>query len=364
MSADPLDDALRSAGASFDDVRGVRVAADFGDVRAEYGAALEGAALYDARERGLIELTGGDRAAWLHNLVTNAVKTLRPGEGNYAFATDVKGRILFDFNVLVLDDRIWLDVDRRLIEKAMTHADRYLIMEDAKLTDRGDAFARIALLGPRAAQVVAQLGAPHAPAMASLGSTMVTLLDKPRRLVRNDFAGTFGVELYVEAENAAACWRHLLELGQPAGLRPIGRTAVHVLRVEAGIPVCGEDIDDTVLPAETRQIERAVSYVKGCYLGQEVVERMRSHGALARTLVGLRFEGDPTIQPGAALQVDGTSAGRLTSVCRSFALSAVVGLGYLKTAHAQAGTRVFTESEPPAEAEVVCLPFRVATDRT
>jgi folate-binding protein YgfZ len=358
MASHPLDDALQSAGAAFDDVRGLRVATDFGDIRAEYDAALTGAALYDARERGLIELTGKDRAPWLHNLVTSAVKTLQPNEGNYAFATDVKGRILFDLNVLVLDDRIWLDVDRRLIEKAMTHMDRYLIMEDAKLSDRSDAFARIALLGPKAPDIVAQLGASHAPSMASLGSTTVTLLDKPRRLVRHDFAGVFGAELYIEAEDAPACWKQLLQFGQSVGLRPVGRTAVHVLRVEAGIPAYGEDIDDTVLPAETQQIERAISYVKGCYLGQEVVERMRSHGALARKLVGLRFDGDPNVQSGAKLLINGTDAGRITSVCRSYAVDATIGLGYLKTAHGNPGTRVNVAAEPPTEAEIVALPFR------
>src|SRR5580765_4876425 len=100
---------------------------DYGNVLAEYDAIRSGAALYDAGLRGLIQVTGKDRAAWLHNLVTNTVKTLQPGQGAYAFALNVKGRILFDANILALADALWLDIDRRYVPKAFAHLDKYII---------------------------------------------------------------------------------------------------------------------------------------------------------------------------------------------------------------------------------------------
>lgn len=358
MSIHPLDETLQAAGARFADVRDVRVAADFGDVRAEYTAAATGAAIHDRREQGLIEITGNDRAAWLSNLVTNAVKTLGPGEGNYAFAPSVKGRIQFDLNMLVMADAIWVDLDRRMVEKAMAHFDRYLITEDVRLKDRSADFVRIALLGPQAAEITDALGATHAPAMAALGSTRATLAQKSRPLVRHDFAGVFGVELFVDAADAAACWTRLMEIGRAVNLTPVGRSAVEILRIEAGIPVFGQDIDDTTLPAETQQIERAINYQKGCYLGQEVVERMRAYKSIARKLVGLRLDGDTVPVAPLPLKRQDTEAGRITSACKSIALDAVIALGYVRTAHTAPETELTVDIEPPIRAAVAPLPFR------
>lgn len=364
MAQYALDERLNEAGGRFSEVTGLRVASDFGDPVAEYEAALMGAGLYDARQRGLIQLTGRDRAAWLNNLVTNVIKTLVPGEGNYAFATSGKGRILFDLNMLVLADAIWLDLDRRAVPAALAHFEKYHITEDVELRDRSDEFVRLALVGPKGAEIAEALGAVQAPAMAALGSTSVPLVQKQRLLVRHDFAGVFGVELYVEAADALACWDRLLQIGAPVDLKPVGRTAIETLRIEAGIPVYGQDIDDEVLPAETQQIERAISYVKGCYLGQEVVERMRARGSLARKLVGLRLTDKGTVKPGDPIRIGDTPAGRITSTCESPALGAVIALGYLRSPSAVPGTQVRIDSVPPAEAVVVPLPFRPASPRT
>jgi folate-binding protein YgfZ len=334
-----------------------RVAVDFGDPRAEYEAALHDAAIYDARHRGLIEVTGKDRAAWLHNLVTNTVKTLRPGEGNYAFATNAKGRILFDCNILVLPDAIWLDVGRQVVPKALAHLEHYHIAEDVRLVDRSDAFCRVALLGPRAADIMGALGATHAGRLPSLASSLVTLEGKSRFMVRHDFAGVLGLELYIEPADAAACWSRLLDLGRPM-LRPIGQSAVEVLRIEAGIPVYGLDIDEKILPAETQQIERGISYVKGCYLGQEIVERMRSRGVLARTLTGFKLTSSAGVHPGSQLKAGDATVGRITSLCDSYAAGGTIALGYVKTALGAPGTTFTVDAPAPVSAQVVPLPFR------
>lgn len=430
MSDQPLEQAILAAGARVEEVAGVPVAVDYGDVAGEYAAAGSGAALYDARDRGLIEVRGKDRAAWLHNLTTNAVQTLGPYEGNYAFAVNVKGRILFDLNVLARPDALWLDIDRRLVAKALAHFDRYTITEDVLCRDRSDEFARLALCGPGAASIVESLGVTQVRAMPALGSTPIALPpaaglspgeagaspasspqpggagilpasgqpssrgEGPQEgtewlLVRHDFAGVFGVEFYVPAGAAAGFWNRLLETGRTAGLRPAGWHAINTLRIEAGIPWYGHDIDEEVLPAETGQVERAVSYVKGCYLGQEVVERMRSRGVVANRLIGLRLGGPgvddrlasaaagpgPRQEPDAgrspaeapetalpaprpALKAGDAEVGRVTSICHSPALNAWIALGYARSSHATPGMRLTLAGEPPVEGEVVPLPFR------
>ena len=342
----------RERGAEMLDIGGARVPAHFGDVRAEYDAAAGGVGLHDRSYRGLIEITGGDRAAWLHNLTTNDIKSIKPGCGQYAFSLNIKGRVLFDGNVLALPDALLLDVDRRWIGPAVEHLGKYIIMEDAQLADRSADFARLALVGPRASEVCERAGAlPSDGGIAqaegcgslipgeSLHHAEVRIGDVACRVFRHDFAGPTALELIVPASNALEVWEHLLHVGESVGLRPVGMDALQVLRVEAGLPWALEDIDADVLPAETRQIERAVSFNKGCYLGQEIVERMRARGAPANLLVGLAFDGGE-VCAGASLTHDGKSVGRVTSAVRSFKLDRRIGLGYVKSDLAKPGIQL------------------------
>jgi folate-binding protein YgfZ len=215
----------------------------------------------------------------------------------------------------------------------------------------------LALLGPASVQVLDAIGVTQAGSMSALGSGRATLVQQGRLVVRHDFAGVFGAELYIDAADAEAVWNRLLEIGRPVGLRSVGHSAVEALRIEAGLPASVQDIDEEVLPAETQQLERAVSYKKGCYLGQEVVERMRSHQVLARKLVGFRLSGPASSQQ--VLRAAGSEAGRITSVCESPAAAGWIGLGYVKLQHAGVGTVLRAGSDSGAEAIVHNLPFRV-----
>ncbi len=329
---------------------------DDGDVPGEYQAALTGAGLYDHRHRGLIQVTGRDRASWLNNLVTNVIKTLEPGQGNYAFALNVKGRILFDLNMLVLPDALWLDIDRRLVNKALAHLERHIISEDVQLLDRSAEFARFALLGPAAATIAEALGVTEVSSLPQIATRPATLVQKNRLLMRHDFPGVWGAELFVEAADADAVWNRLLEIGSPVSLCPVGHSAVEALRIEAGIPASVQDIDEDVLPAETQQLARAVSFKKGCYLGQEVVERMRSHHVLARKLMSLSLAGPVNVP--SPLHAGELEAGRLTSASPSPATGHWIGLGYVKLAHSADATLLSAGTEPPVSVTVRSAPPR------
>lgn len=306
--------------------RGAVLPLRFGDAAREYRAATTGAVLFDRSDRGLVIVRGKDRKSWLHNLVTNAVKTLDDNAGNYAFAIDVRGRTHFDLNILALADEVWLDVQMDALRGALAHFNKFLIMEDATLADATTRFARLGVSGPDAARVAAALGSVQLAAMPSLGGFW---LDGGVRLIRHDFAGSTGFELYVPRGEARAWWDRIASI---AGVTCAGDDVLDVLRVEAGIPWLGRDIDEKVIPPETGQVERGISYHKGCYLGQEVIERMRSHGSLAKRLVKLRVTDGASVALPAVIRKEGAEVGRVTSLVRHPLQSSWIGLGYLRSA--------------------------------
>ncbi|MFQ5502333.1 MAG: YgfZ/GcvT domain-containing protein [Phycisphaerae bacterium] len=331
---------------------------------AQYNACLNAGGIYLRSDRGLIELTGADRSAWLNNLITNVITTLGSGEGNYAFATNRQGRTVFDANILVCEDRYLLDIDKRMIKSALDHFRHFRIMEAVEWTDQTDSSCRVALLGPKAAEVVEQLGFGKLVPMAWLQHVGGEIGGAAARMMRHDFAGVIGAEFIITGERAEAAAAEIVSAASRLDCLSVERQAVDILRIEAGIPVSVEDIDGDVIPPETGQIERGISHHKGCYLGQEVIERMRSHGVQSRRLVGilLKEDGDLTggfITRGTAVMADGERVGRVTSVCRSEALAAPLCLGYVKTSFADPDHTLFVitnDGEHPAN--IVALPVR------
>ncbi|MCB9855525.1 MAG: folate-binding protein YgfZ [Phycisphaerales bacterium] len=306
-------------------------------LRAEYSAAVSTGGVFHRDDRGLIEVSGADRADWLHNLVTNVVKTLTPGEGNYAFCINVKGRVVFDLNILVRQDSIWLDIDRRWIDTAMKWLDRYVITEDVVLKDRSGGQDRIAVIGPAAARVCEDLRFGNLIPKAWLQQESRDLGGAHVTMFRHDFTGLIGAEFVVVGDERREAMGQIESAATAAGAAMIGSRIVEILRIEAGIPASVSDIDEDVIPPETGQIERGISYQKGCYLGQEVLERMRSRGGLARKLVGIRLDGASLPQKNAPIFAGEAEVGRVTSAAYSLALDSAMALGYVRSAQASPG---------------------------
>lgn len=331
----------------------------------QYNLLRQGVGLLRRTDRGLIEAVGPDRAAWLHNLVTNVIKTLGAGDGNYAFAVNIKGRVVFDLNMLVLDNpaqpdgRLWLDIDAGWTADALKHLNRYIITENVALADRSAHFARLALIGPRAAGVVERLGLGNLRAMASLQHVEVGSVDPAARMLRHDFCGVMAAEFVVPLSEEAAWQARLLDAGRDDGIQPVDVAAVDIVRIESGIPASRRDIDAEVVPPETGQIERGISYHKGCYLGQEVIERMRSHGVLPRKLVGLRLHCAEPPAPPLTLRREANEIGRVTSTCWSPLLNVVLALGYMKSAHIAAGVRLTAAVVDGVAIEAELAPFNL-----
>lgn len=305
--------------------QGVRLPAYFLEPPDEHRAARHEVVVIDRSDRGLLEVSGADRKEWLHGLLTNAVRTLEDHAGVYSFATNAKGRILFDLNALCFPQCVWLDLDTTALALAATHFDRHLFSEDVRIKDVSGQYARLACSGPQSARVAALLGVANLPALPALTSVP---LPGEACLFRHDLAGDPGFELILPRGAAAEWWERVCA----AGARPAGYRTLDLLRIEAGLPWFGRDLDESVLPPETSQDERAINYRKGCYLGHEIIERIRSRDALARRLVQLRVHDGSGLDLPSALQRDGRDVGRITSLVPHPIEPFWAGLGYLSTA--------------------------------
>ena len=369
-----------AAGAEFQPYDQLQIVTTFGEPEAEYAAIHKAAALLDQPQRGVLELTGKDRLAFLNNLLTNQTwdKTtrsgLQPGQGVYAFYLNTKGRILADMNVIERGDRTLLEMDARMVGPVRAGFDKYLFGEQVTLVDRVGSLHQLSLHGPKALDVIRQASGSDVAELPVLGSTQIEMFDTSATLWRDDPAGVPGYQILLDIGAVSRVWEGLVsrfakaeDPGPPAipkagrrALRPAGWAAFNAARVEAGRPFFGIDFDDSVLPHETAQISRAVSFTKGCYLGQEIVARMQARGQFARQLVGIRMSDDALPIAGAIVQDDNDNQiGGITSSTISPLLSnAAICLGYVKKQFTQPGTIVNVPAEGKMrKGSVVEVPF-------
>ena len=375
----PLRDVHAKAEAEFQPYAQLEIVTTFGQPEAEYAAIRKSAALMDLPQRGVLELTGRDRLAFLNNLLTNqtwdkaAKSGLAAGTGVYAYFLNLKGRIVADMNVLELGERTLLEMDVRLVETIRQAFEKYLFAEQVKMGSLVGRVHRLAIHGPEAASVLSDAAGATLPELGALGSAQVKVFDAEGVVVfRDDECGVPGYHLIVLAEHVEQLWSRLLnqfsnplELGKRR-LRAVGWAAYNACRIEGGRPLFDIDFgssaepDQSQLPAETGQFDRAVSVVKGCYLGQEIVARMHARQQVAKQLVGLRVEADALPVAGAHLfDEKENQVGIVTSSTVSPVLSnACLAMGYLKKPFFQAGTQVRVPAEGAMrEATVVEMPF-------
>jgi folate-binding protein YgfZ len=317
--------------------------ADFGDPRAEFQALLSGCGLYDLSWRAKIAVTGGDRVRWLNGMATNNVRDLAPGHGVYAFLLNAQGRIQADLYVFQRGDSLLVDTERGQREKVLQLFDHYIIADDVEIADVSDKLTALGLTGPESRHVLERTGIV-VPDLAYLQFADVAWQQKTSTLLRSGEEAHESWQIWTAPEHAGDLWSALLK----AGARPIGTTALNLFRISRGIPRFGEDIRERDLPQETGQT-RALNFTKGCYLGQEIVERIRSRGAVHRQFTAFVVEGTLP-EPGAKITADEKEVGEITS-------SAVlplpggdrpVALGYLRREAAGKDLRAGTAKLKPA----------------
>jgi len=368
----PLFELHERAEAEFQAYDQLQIVTTFGEPEAEYAAIRKAAALVDQPQRGILELTGKDRLPFLNNLLTNETwnkgtkKGLEAGAGGYGFFLARNGRIVADMNVIERGDRTLLEMDARVVEGVRMAFDKYIFSEQVKLVNRVGSLHQIALHGPGALEVLRQASGSEVPELTGLGSTQVRLADVDVTVWRDDVCAVPGYHLVFEAGAAAGIWEMLVArfatsetLGKRT-LRPAGWAAFNAARIEAGRALFGIDFDDSVLPHETGLISRAVSFTKGCYLGQEIVARMQARGQFARQLIGIKMTDDALPIAGAIIQDDNDNQiGGITSSTISPVLSGTaICLGYLKKPFTPIGTVVNIPAEGKMrKGSVVETPF-------
>jgi folate-binding protein YgfZ len=294
-----------------------------------YTALREHAAWLDLSGRGKIRASGEDRARLLHAMTTNQVETLHPGEGCYAFFLNAQGRILADVNLLCFEDHFLLDTEPETRTKVYEHLDRYIIADDVALEDQTDGIATLAVEGPEAGAALAKLGAPQPAAPYSSSAWSYGTV------ARLDTTGRGGFFLMIPVEEKGA----VTSLLAKAGIPPATADDARIVRIERGRPRYGEEITERYLVQETDQLQ-AVHFSKGCYLGQEIVERVRSRAQIHRVL--RRLEIDTSLPPaaGTKLKSGDADAAEIASAVFSPALGKTVALAYVRTQFAEPGTRI------------------------
>jgi folate-binding protein YgfZ len=292
-----------------------------------YQALREHAAWLDLSGRGKIRATGEDRARLLHAMTTQQVEQMKPGEGAYAFFLNVQGRILGDVNLFCLEECFLLDTEPETRQKLFEHLDRYIIADDVTLEDLTEHMATIAVEGPQAASVLEKLGAPIPEAPYQ------TRAWGDRIIARVNSTGSEGFFVFLPASGK----RELA--GQLAGVPEASAAEARLVRIEHGRPRYGEEITERYLVQETGQTH-AVNFTKGCYLGQEIVERVRSRAQIHRVLRRLEIDGFEPPAAGTKLTSGGADAAEIVSSAFSPALAKVVAMAYVRVQFEEPGSEL------------------------
>jgi tRNA-modifying protein YgfZ len=315
------------------------------DIRDDaYRALVDGVALVDRSERGKLALTGGEAKAFLHGQVTNDLEGLEPGSGCYAAFLTHKGKMLGDLRVLDTGDELLLDCERVALQELFTMIRRFKLGRDVELHKRTLERGLLSLIGPGAR---AAAGAPDLPATEH-AHRAAEVGGAPVRLIATDV----GVDVLCDAADTE---RVAAALGA-AGAVPVEEAEAEVRRVETGRPRFGVDLDDSVIPQEAGLNERAVSFTKGCYVGQETVARLFYRGKPNRHLRGLRLSAP--VAAGAPLRLGEREVGRLGSVASS-PVHGPIALALVRR-EAEPGTTLAVGDDGAVTATVVDLPFAQA----
>jgi folate-binding protein YgfZ len=350
----PLLGLHRSAGATIGEYFGTLLPSRFADFAAEYRALRETVALVDTNFRAFFSFTGPDRQRYVNAILTSNVRDLKPGQGAVGMLLNPQGHIMAEVETFAREETILASSHAMIRERTFATFEKFIIMDDVTLEDVTAATGTLDLAGPRAAALLAELGLKNFADLPILAHVEISVGQIPCRAVRREFAGEAAATLIAGREQLAALWGELAERVRMHGGAPAGMEAVNSIRLECGIPWFGHDYDDKQIPHEARLEHSHINYEKGCYTGQEIVERVRSRGHANRRLTELRFMGTEAPAPGAKLLLGGNEVGSVTSSAFSPTLGQAIGLGYLRREHSAVGTRLDASGIP---AEVIEPPL-------
>ncbi len=343
--------------ANVNEYRGATTAARFADPQAEFAALRTGCGAYDLGFRAHISITGRDRVRWLNGMVTNNIRELAVGHGVYAFLLNPQGHILGDLYAYNRGESFVVDTDRSQVEKILATFDHYIIMDDVDVANLSDEVTALGVAGPKSRAVLQKAG-------ISIPEAQPLELLTPRcdcqcsclecTVLRGEDSERESYEIWIASKDVRKLWQALVG----AGATPVGSEALELQRIVSGVPRYGVDILERDLPQETEQA-RALNFNKGCYIGQEIVERIRSRGAVRRKFSGFLAEGVLEITPGMKVVAGEKEVGEITSAASLLLAGSAktVALGYIRREVAVPGREVTIGA---SKATVVQLPVEEA----
>jgi aminomethyltransferase len=340
-----LYETLAAAGARMGEYRGAGTALGWKPAAAEFSAFHSGAVVFDLGWRTKLLVSGEHRIRWMNGMVTNNIRDLAVGFGTYNFLLNPQGRIQADLYVYNRGEYLVVDSDASQAEKLQQTFRKYIIMDRVEISDAAGKLTSIGIGGEKSAAILGALGLPVELGALEIRDALFENIGIS--IVRAD---TRSYEVWVSPENAAAVWNALLR----AGAQPVGAEALELVRIASGVPRYGQDISDRDLPQETEQA-RALNFRKGCYIGQEIVERINSRGQVHRKFTGFRFTGAAP-SPGTKVESNGKEVGEITSVAvlPLAGQESSVALGYIRREAGTPGAEVMAGG---TRATVANLPF-------
>ena len=309
-------------------------------------ALLSGCGIYRL-DRALVSLTGRDRVRWLNGMVSNNVRDLAAGQGVYAFVLNAQGHIQGDLYAFHRGESLVLEIERSQVEALLPVLRRYIIMDKVEVEDLSAKTAVLGMAGPQCRRMLKELGF-ELPQPEALRLSDASWRETPVTVVCGDNPCADTYEIWLPAEPLEAAWEALLEAGAVAA----EAETLETFRILSGIPKFGQDIRERTLPQETGQ-DRALSFTKGCYIGQEIVERIRARGSVHRRFVGFEVEGAAPAA-GTKVQYEGKDVGEISSVTAASLKQKRLALGFIRREVMEPG-RTFTAGE--ATVVPVSLPF-------
>ncbi|MGA2647898.1 MAG: folate-binding protein [Candidatus Sulfotelmatobacter sp.] len=334
MFRTPLQEALCAQTAAGEqsaaEYSGAETAVRFSDPQEEFEALGKGCAVYDLGYRARISLTGSDRVRWMNGMVTNNIRDVLPGRGVYAFLLNPQGRILGDMLVFNEDETLTVETDRSQVEKILATFDHYIIMDDVEVTDVSENWTAVGVAGPKSRDILRASGieVPEMQPLQVIAARCSCACDCVEcKVVRGEDAHRESYEIWLAPKDVYKTWQSFIAAGATA----VGSEALEMQRLVAGIPLYGVDIRERDLPQETEQM-RALNFNKGCYVGQEIVERIRSRGNVHRKFTGFISEGAAEFAKDAKIVFGDKEVGEITSfaVLKTPSGERTVALGYIR----------------------------------
>ena len=312
----------------------------FGDWRAEYGYLRESVGVVDKNCRAYLSFTGPDRVRYLNALLTNNIKELAENRGRVSLFLNPQGQIQAEIETYALREELFCVSYAMIRERLIEGLEKYIIMDNVTLSDQTEEYGTLAVEGPKAAELAAELAGVDLGGMAELESREVAVGAVPCRVIRRSPGGVSGAEFLAKRGEIEALWKVVVEAARRHGGGPAGYAALNVVRLEQRIPWFGYDFGEKQIPHEAGLQDSHISYTKGCYTGQEIVERVRSRGQVNRVRVSLRIEGAEAAAPNAGLLAEGKEVGFVTRTGFSPGMNTRIGMGYVRREKAGVGTEM------------------------